>query len=171
MKKKVIIILTTIMIIFAVWAVINYRQNKRYADDGKVNQPSDGESRAKAIYKIDEPYSGRAGRAGGGMYVWEGYTNNIHLDVKLEQGVVLVLFYDWVSDPEAEPRTLEDNPDKYLFRTERITKSGSYDYNMDDLPAGLYWVIINEEEAEDKDKKTVAEVDVCFSNYKKNKGD
>ncbi len=171
MKKKVIIILTTIMLVVAAWAAINYRQNKRYADSiGKVNQPSDGEYRSKTIYKIDEPYSGRAGRVGGQMDVWEGYTNNIHLDVKLEQGVVLVLFYDW-ADSETEPETLEDNPDKYLFRTERITKSGSYDYNMDDLPAGRYWVIINEEEAEDRDKKTVAEVDVCFSNYKKNKGD
>jgi len=167
LKKKIITILTTIVIIVVVWGLINYRQNKRYADDGKVGQPNDGEFRTKAVYEIDGPYNTKAG---GGMYVWEGYTNNIHLDVKLEQGVVLVLFYDW-TDSEAETKTLEDNPDKYLLRTERITKSGSYDFNMDDLPAGRYWVIIDEEKTEDRDKMTVAEVDICFSNYKKNKGD
>ena len=104
------------------------------------------------------------------MDVFEGYTNNIHLDVKHEQGVVLVFFYDW-TDPELDIDTMEGNPDKYLLRTERITKSGSYDYNMDDLPAGRYWVIINEEKTDDRDKMTVAEVDICFSNYRKNKGD
>lgn len=169
MKKKIITILTTIVIIVAVWGLINYRQNKRYADDGKVGQPNDGEFRTKAVYEIDGPYNTKAG---GGMYVWEGYTNNIHLDVKLEQGVVLVLFYDrYRDDPETDKETFESNRDEYLFRTERITKSGSYDYNMDDLPAGRYWVIIDEEKTEDRDKMTVAEVDICFSNYKKNKGD
>ena len=159
--------LTTITIIIAVWAVINYRQNKRYADDGKVNQPGDREGRTKVIYEIDGPYNSQAG---GQMDVFEGYTNNIHLDVKHEQGVVLVFFYDW-TDPELDIDTMEGNPDKYLLRTERITKSGSYDYNMDDLPAGRYWVIINEEKTDDRDKMTVAEVDICFSNYRKNKGD
>ena len=168
MKKKIIIILTTMILVVAVWAVINYRQNKMYSDDiEKVNQPSNGEFRTKVIYEIDGPYNSEAG---GGMYVWEGYTNNIHLDVKLEQGVVLVLFYDW-NDPEADPKTLEGNPDKYLLRTEQITESGSYDYNIDYLPAGHYWIIIDEEKTEDRDKMTVAEVDICFSNYKKNKGD
>ncbi|MDE6025579.1 MAG: hypothetical protein K2G45_09005 [Lachnospiraceae bacterium] len=167
MKKKIIIVLTTIMIVVAVWSVVSYRQNKRHVDSGKINEPSDGEYRTKVIYEIDGPYNSKAG---GGMNVYEGYTNNVHLDVKLEQGVVLVLFYDW-NDPEAEPDTLEGNPDKYLFRTERITESGSYDYNMDDLTAGHYWVIINEEKTDDRDKMTVAEVDICFSNYRKNKGD
>ncbi len=170
MKKKIIIILTTIMLVVAAWVVINYRQNKRYADSiSKVNQPGDGEFRTKVVYEIDGLYNTEAG---GGMDVWEGYTNNIHLDVKLEQGVVLVLFYDrYRDDPETDKETFESNRDEYLFRTERITKSGSYDYNMDDLPAGRYWVIIDEEKTEDRDKMTVAEVDICFSNYKKNKGD
>ena len=167
MKKKIIIILTMMILVVAVWSVINYRQNKRYADSGKENQPSNLEQRTKVIYEIEGPYNSEAG---GGMYVWEGYTNNIHLDVKLEQGAVLVLFYDW-NDPEAEPKTLECNPDKYLLRTEQITESGSYDYNIDYLPAGHYWIIIDEEKTEDRDKMTVAEVDICFSNYKKNKGD
>lgn len=170
MKKKVIIILTTIMLVVAVWAVVNYRQNKMYSDDiEKVNQPNDGEYRTKVVYEIDGPYNSHVS---GNMDVWEGYTNNIHLDVKLEQGTVLVLFYDrYRDDPEIDKETFESNLDKYLFRTERITESGSYDYNMDDLPAGRYWVIIDEEKTEDRDKMTVAEVDICFSNYKKNKGD
>lgn len=169
MKKKIIIILTTMILVVAVWAVINYRQNKRYADDGKVNQPNDGEFRTKVVYEIDGPYNSHAG---GDMDVWEGYTNNIHLDVKLEQGAVLVLFYDrYRDDPEIDKETFESNLDKYLLRTERITESGSYDYNMDDFPAGRYWVIIDEEKTEDRSKMTVAEVDICFSNYKKNKGD
>lgn len=163
MKKKIIIILTMMILVVAVWSVINYRQNKRYADSGKENQPSNLEQRTKVIYEIEGPYNSEAG---GGMYVWEGYTNNIHLDVKLEQGAVLVLFYDW-NDPEAEPKTLECNPDKYLLRTERITESGSYDYNIDYLPAGHYWIIIDEEKTEDRSKMTVAEVDICFSNYEK----
>ena len=162
MKKKIIIILTMMILVVAVWSVINYRQNKGYADSGKENQPSNLEQRTKVIYEIEGPYNSEAG---GGMYVWEGYTNNIHLDVKLEQGAVLVLFYDW-NDPEAEPKTLECNPDKYLLRTERITESGSYDYNIDYLPAGHYWIIIDEEKTEDRSKMTVAEVDICFSNYK-----
>lgn len=169
MKKKIIIIVTTIMIVVAVWAVVNYRQNKRYADSGKINEPNDREFITKVIYEIDGPYNSQTG---GGMDVYEGYTNNIHLDVKLEQGVVLVLFYDrYRDDSEMDSEAFEANPDKYLFRTERITESGSYDYNMDDLPAGRYWVIINEEKTDDRDKATVAEVDICYSNYRKNKGD
>ncbi len=167
LKKKIIIILTILMIAVAIWAVVNYRQTKTNDEGGKNNESHNGEFFTKVIYEIDGSYNKKAG---GGMWVYEGYTNNVHLDVKHEQGVILVYFYDW-NDPEVDIDTLESNPDKYLLRTERITESGSYDYNMDDFPAGHYRVIIDEEKTDDRDKKTVAEVYICFSNYKKDKGD
>ncbi|MBD5095893.1 MAG: hypothetical protein HDT40_02625 [Lachnospiraceae bacterium] len=167
MKKKIIIIVTTLMIAVVVWAVVNYRQNKTNDEGGQNNESHNGEFLTKVIYEIDGPYNSKAG---GQMDVFEGYTNNVHLDVKHEQGVILVFFYDW-TDPEVDIDTMEGDPDKYLLRTEKITESGSYDYNMDYLPAGRYWVIINEEKTDDRDKMTVAEVDICFSNYKKDIGD
>lgn len=149
MKRKVIISILLIGIVGIAIGVINRpKGQKGEVDDGI---PNHFESVSKVIYEIDGKYNSPGG---GEMQVYKECYNNCQFDVTITQGAIVVDFYEW---PESST-----NPKANHIRQERIDESGVYDFSMDYLPEGRYWVELNQENQE-----TIAEVDYKYSNIRK----
>lgn len=153
MKRRIFVLGLIIVFMLGVFLFFCPRKTEMY--DGYTFTPHEGEFLSKCVYEINGKYNTHGG---GEMDVYDGYKNNIHLDVKLTQGRLVVKFYDW--------RNGEKDPETNLIRTEYISESGIYDYSMDYLPEGKYWVIIDEVKTDDVDEMTVGEVSFVFSNKK-----
>lgn len=78
---------------------------------------------------------------GGQFDVYDDSTDKITLTVSLNQGSISFAIYDWNS------KDIEKKYDSMLSKTD-INESGVYEYNLDYLPAGSYWVDIRQNDSQ-----------------------
>lgn len=149
MKRKIIISILLIGIVGIAIGVISRPKGQKSEVDDEL--PDSWTSMSKNKYEIDGKYNYPGG---GEMGVYKDYYNNCQFDVTITQGALVVDFYEW---PESST-----NPKANHIRQERIDESGVYDFSMDYLPEGRYWVVVDQ-----ANQETIAEVEHKFTHVRK----
>lgn len=142
MKKRIIIgILSLLVIAVGVIAVKHYMNKPKEENDsgGRSTWFSEVRYSPGSKYNYD---------AGGEVIIEAPYNHTFTMDAKVDAGGVAfhVYYYD---KPNEKPGD--------LIRSEHITETGVYTYNLNDLSDGHYWLEIKSDS-----KETIANVKYEF---------
>lgn len=133
MKKRVIIFSTIIFIIAIIVAI--------YVKKNKEELPTSFSAHAGFIFSPEGSASNHP--AGGEVRIFKGYVNRVEIDAKIETGGLIFTVSAYNHD---------DNVIGEMIFTDTITASTTYEYDMNSLPVGSYWI-----EIAGMDKNTKAE--------------
>lgn len=150
MKKRIIIGILSLLVITVGVIVTKHYMNKSEEEAAASGGYSKWSSEVR--YSPDSGYNFDA--VGGAVMIEAPYKHTFTMDTKVTDGGVTfnIYYYDNVYYNDKPNEELGD-----LIRSEHITETGVYTYNLNDLSDGWYWLEIKSD-----GKETIANVKYEF---------
>lgn len=134
MKKRIIISILSLLVL-----VVGVLVAKHYMNQPEEGDDSGGYSKwsSEVRYSPDSGYNFDA--VGGAVMIEAPYNHTFTMDTEVTDGGVTfnVYYYDNVYYNDKPNEELGD-----LIRSEHVTETGVYTYNLNDLSDGWYWLEI-----------------------------